>query len=159
MPGQASQRWRATRWHAASSAAVLSGLVLRKQLLSCRQTDRRVEGWRGVLAAVCSKAGVCAGEQKQILSCVSGSTSHSRGSAAAMPTMLAILGPSGAGKSTLLDVLAGRPGRRTVHGRISLQGRTVRPADLRRVCGYVLQDDVFPGAPCLMSLPSPLVHS
>jgi ABC-type multidrug transport system ATPase subunit len=60
--------------------------------------------------------------------------------------MLAILGPSGAGKSTLLDVLSGRPGRRRVQGRVSLQGRTVRPADLRRVCGYVLQDDVFQGA-------------
>ena len=60
--------------------------------------------------------------------------------------MFAIIGPSGVGKSSLLDVLAGRPGTRTVQGRIAVEGATARPANLRRLCGYVLQDDVSPGA-------------
>jgi ABC-type cobalamin/Fe3+-siderophores transport system ATPase subunit len=60
--------------------------------------------------------------------------------------MLAILGSSGAGKSTLLDVLAGRPGNRKVEGCVAVQGKRVKPGELQRFCGYVLQDDVFPGA-------------
>ncbi|EFJ49894.1 hypothetical protein VOLCADRAFT_104135 [Volvox carteri f. nagariensis] len=59
--------------------------------------------------------------------------------------MQAVMGPSGAGKTTLLDVLSGRrsgPGR---SGEVRINGRLVTPAQVRVVCGYVLQDDVLPG--------------
>ena len=99
-----------------------------------------VHSWQPTLSA--------AGTRRQILTNVSGSTRHTDDTATGAPTLLAILGPSGAGKSTLLDVLAGRPGQRTVAGRINLDGTVVPPSTLQRVCGYVLQDDVFPGEPC-----------
>ncbi|GIL42172.1 hypothetical protein Vafri_236 [Volvox africanus] len=59
--------------------------------------------------------------------------------------MQAVMGPSGAGKTTLLDVLSGRrtgPGR---SGEVRINGHVVSPAQVRAVCGYVLQDDVLPG--------------
>ena len=84
-------------------------------------------------------------------------------------TMTGILGPSGAGKSSLLDVLAGRKrsGEGCAVGRISLfldgerrrrggrdqgTGESPRegniilgPGEIRRVAGYVPQEDVLPG--------------
>ncbi|CAM9125191.1 unnamed protein product [Ectocarpus sp. 6 AP-2014] len=66
-------------------------------------------------------------------------------------TLTGILGPSGAGKSSLLDILAGRKrsgeGRASGHVSVSLDGRGRRggPADIRRVAGYVPQEDVLPG--------------
>ncbi|CAN0512605.1 unnamed protein product, partial [Ectocarpus sp. 12 AP-2014] len=66
-------------------------------------------------------------------------------------TLTGILGPSGAGKSSLLDILAGRKrsgeGRASGHVSVSLDGRGGRggPADIRRVAGYVPQEDVLPG--------------
>ena len=55
------------------------------------------------------------------------------------------------GKSTLLDVLAGRVNGRKVRGSITMSGHPTTPAMRRRLCGYVLQDDVMPGA---LSVPS-----
>lgn len=78
-------------------------------------------------------------------------------------TMTGILGPSGAGKSSLLDLLAGRKrkGEGVSSGRLSLvlesesggggRGRRVGGAAavgteaVRRVAGYVPQEDVLPG--------------
>lgn len=57
--------------------------------------------------------------------------------------MLAILGPSGAGKTTLLDVLAQRKSTGRVQGRILLNGQPVTSDALRRVSGYVQQEDVM----------------
>lgn len=69
-------------------------------------------------------------------------------------TVTGILGPSGAGKSSLLDILAGRKrsGEGSATGQISLTaagagggGRARGPAEIRRVAGYVPQEDVLPG--------------
>jgi ABC-type phosphate transport system ATPase subunit len=70
-----------------------------------------------------------------ILSGVSGRFSHSR--------VAAIMGPSGAGKSTFLNVIMGNAaatGR--VSGRIRVNGRDMRPEGLRRITGFVPQEDV-----------------
>ena len=110
-------------------------------------------GAQAICAPTAQRTPVSAGAEKRVLADVSGSagglstSQPDPASRQAASAMLAILGPSGAGKSTLLDVLAGRPGRRRVRGRVALQGRAAPPAELRRVCGYVLQDDVFPGGP------------
>lgn len=54
--------------------------------------------------------------------------------------ILAIVGPSGAGKSTLLRVISGRTSRSKFD--VSLNGQALaRPSQLRRVCGFVTQDD------------------
>lgn len=73
-------------------------------------------------------------------------------------TMTGILGPSGAGKSSLLDLLAGRKrlGEGRATGSISLAfgdcdsggggGDELRgPESVRRIGGYVSQEDVLPG--------------
>ncbi|CAG9464674.1 unnamed protein product, partial [Pedinophyceae sp. YPF-701] len=59
--------------------------------------------------------------------------------------LLAVMGPSGAGKTSLLDVLAGRRPECCVGGEITVNGRVASPSALRRVTGYVLQDDVLHG--------------
>jgi hypothetical protein len=100
--------------------------------------------WRVAKDANCRGLEHGAGVSKQILSGVSGST-RAQHASHEPSSMLAILGPSGAGKSTLLDALGGRPGNRKVVGRIAVQGIDVNPAELQQFCGYVLQDDVFPG--------------
>ncbi|CAD6267596.1 unnamed protein product [Miscanthus lutarioriparius] len=59
--------------------------------------------------------------------------------------LLAIVGPSGAGKSTLLEILAGRLSPSPQHDLLLLDGAAAHSADLRRVSGYVTQQDVpFP---------------
>lgn len=82
--------------------------------------------------------------------------------AVAASTMTGILGPSGAGKSSLIDLLAGRTRRREgrTGGYVSLVssggaeasvgggggGRgTSSVSQIRRVAGYVPQEDVLPG--------------
>lgn len=71
-------------------------------------------------------------------------------------TMTGILGPSGAGKSSLLDLLAGRKrlgeGRATGSVSLAFFGDTVGDGELRggaeavrRIGGYVSQEDVLPG--------------
>ena len=57
----------------------------------------------------------------------------------------ALLGPSGAGKTTLLDILAGRSMVGKVTGEVFVDGQRVEPAVMRRLSGYVMQDDVLPG--------------
>ena len=57
-------------------------------------------------------------------------------------TMTALMGPSGAGKSTLLDVLAGRKNSGFVTGELLYNGRE-RPADFKRIIGYVEQTDTL----------------
>lgn len=89
-----------------------------------------------------------------------------RGANATPSTITGILGPSGAGKSSLLDVLAGRKrsgeGRTTGSVSVAFDGHgdgggrqggvagAERLAEdganaIRRVCGYVSQEDVLPG--------------
>jgi hypothetical protein len=50
-----------------------------------------------------------------------------------------------------LDVLAGRVNGRKVRGSITVCGHPTTPALRRRLCGYVLQDDVMPGVVNLVS--------
>jgi len=60
--------------------------------------------------------------------------------------LFAILGPSGAGKTTLLDILAGRaPRTHTIRGDIRVNGQPIVSSQIRRLSGYVTQDDVLPG--------------
>ncbi|KAG5189322.1 P-loop containing nucleoside triphosphate hydrolase protein [Tribonema minus] len=58
----------------------------------------------------------------------------------------ACMGPSGSGKSTLLNTLALRldPGVK-VTGDLRLNGRPCSNAQLKRMSGYVMQDDLFNG--------------
>jgi ABC-type multidrug transport system fused ATPase/permease subunit len=60
------------------------------------------------------------------------------------PMVCGIMGPSGAGKTSLLDCLAGRKSVGTVTGEVRLNGCALHPHELRRLTGYVLQDDVLP---------------
>ena len=61
--------------------------------------------------------------------------------------LFAILGPSGAGKTTLLDILAGRaPRTHIIRGDIRINGQPIVSSQIRRLSGYVTQDDVLPGS-------------
>ncbi|CAK0860259.1 unnamed protein product, partial [Prorocentrum cordatum] len=62
---------------------------------------------------------------------------------------VAVMGASGSGKTTLLSVLSGRCGDRRLLGQLRLNSALVLPgqmAGLRRMFGYVPQDDVLHGA-------------
>eukprot|EP00884_Botryococcus_braunii_P009426 jgi/Botrbrau1/18485/Bobra.0072s0065.1 len=69
-----------------------------------------------------------------ILDGVTGRFSHS--------TVTAVMGPSGAGKSTLLYCLMGTSTYGRTTGRLWVNGREMRLSRLRRVMGYVPQDDI-----------------
>lgn len=57
-----------------------------------------------------------------------------------------ILGPSGSGKSTLLNTLACRlDANTTVSGNIRLNGSKYTNTELKRISGYVMQDDLLNG--------------
>jgi len=56
---------------------------------------------------------------------------------------LALLGPSGCGKSSLLSILAGEDSG-VRDGTVFLDGTALAPRSLRRVVGYVSQDDALP---------------
>ena len=57
-----------------------------------------------------------------------------------------LLGPSGSGKSTLLNTLACRLDVNTiVHGEMCLNGAPYSNAELKRMAGYVMQDDLLNG--------------
>lgn len=74
-------------------------------------------------------------ESKQILDRITGS--------AAPGQMVAIMGPSGSGKTTLLNLLAGRVSTKgQISGTVTANDQ-LRPADWRRLVGYVEQDDVL----------------
>ncbi|UJR29328.1 hypothetical protein I4U23_010540 [Adineta vaga] len=58
----------------------------------------------------------------------------------------AVMGPSGSGKSTLLNTLACRLDVNTVvEGEMRLNGAPYRNAELKRISGYVMQDDLLNG--------------
>lgn len=60
--------------------------------------------------------------------------------------IISIKGPSGSGKSTLLNTLACRLDVNTiVRGQISLNGAPYDNAELKRIAGYVMQDDFLNG--------------
>jgi ATP-binding cassette subfamily G (WHITE) protein 2 len=57
------------------------------------------------------------------------------------------IGPSGSGKSTLLNTLACRLDVNTiVHGEMRLNGAPYNNAELKRIAGYVMQDDLLNGS-------------
>lgn len=57
-----------------------------------------------------------------------------------------VTGPSGSGKSTLLNTLACRLDVNTiVEGQINLNGASYTNAELKRIAGYVMQDDLLNG--------------
>ncbi len=59
---------------------------------------------------------------------------------------LSLTGPSGSGKSTLLNTLACRLDVNTVvHGEMRLNGAPYDNAELKRIAGYVMQDDLLNG--------------
>lgn len=60
--------------------------------------------------------------------------------------MLAIMGPSGAGKTSLLDILSGYR-QIGVSGSVSVDGKRLPAGNrfMRRIAGYVRQDDILPG--------------
>ncbi|CAH8853705.1 unnamed protein product [Trichobilharzia szidati] len=58
------------------------------------------------------------------------------------PGMNAIIGPTGCGKSTLLDVLAGRKNPLKISGYILLNGQFLPSNVRRRLCGYVVQENI-----------------
>lgn len=56
----------------------------------------------------------------------------------------AIMGPSGSGKSTLLNTLACRMDKSaSVTGQIRLNGKEYTSTDLKKMSGYVMQDDLL----------------
>jgi ATP-binding cassette subfamily G (WHITE) protein 2 len=78
---------------------------------------------------------VVAGHTKVLLHGVSGSVSSG---------MVAVMGPSGSGKSTLLNALFGRLGgaAHVDQGEITFNGMTPDRGTVKRLVGYVMQDDV-----------------
>ncbi|MEW5315593.1 MAG: hypothetical protein WDW38_007010 [Sanguina aurantia] len=60
--------------------------------------------------------------------------------------LYAIMGPSGSGKTTLLNTLACRLDRNTrVTGEFRLNGQPYSIGDLKKIAGYVMQDDLLNG--------------
>ncbi|KAL4064615.1 hypothetical protein J3A83DRAFT_4273348 [Scleroderma citrinum] len=58
-------------------------------------------------------------------------------------TITAIMGASGSGKSSLLDILAHRAKKGVVGGTTLLNGRIASASEMRRVSGYVDQEDTL----------------
>jgi len=81
--------------------------------------------------------------QKRILTNISGYVGG--GLATEGASLLGLMGPSGAGKTTLLDILAGRLRHGSVEGGIFVNGLPASAATVRRLSGYVAQDDPLPG--------------
>lgn len=57
--------------------------------------------------------------------------------------LTAIMGPSGAGKTSLLQVLIGEAGAGVVKGKIMANGKEMSVKEIRKMCGFVFQDDVI----------------
>ena len=106
-------------------------------------------GGRRILRGVSGVAGPASAAVTAAPSAFAGSSTETLrggGGGGGAAGVFAILGPSGAGKTTLLDVLAGRPSPgHVVGGEIRVDGALVDGAGMRRVSGYVPQDDVLPG--------------
>ncbi|XP_065217134.1 protein scarlet-like [Planococcus citri] len=59
-------------------------------------------------------------------------------------SLVAVMGASGSGKSTLMSVLANRQSRDfKVNGDIRLNGQKIPPELMKRISGFVYQDDLF----------------
>lgn len=71
---------------------------------------------------------------KKLLNHVSGEVSS---------CLMAIMGPSGSGKTTLMNVLANRVRGVKITGEIRLDGMEVTSNLLKKVSGYVMQDDLL----------------
>ena len=136
----------------AASAAYPVEAVLNGKSLSV--SSSLSEGaWEEKAVPVAERAAAAAVVPGQELASGPAAAAAAESSAAAttMPsTVTGILGPSGAGKSSLLDILAGRKrsseGRATGHVSFTVGGSRARgPAEIRRVAGYVPQEDVLPG--------------
>ncbi|KAL0037315.1 hypothetical protein WJX79_001603 [Trebouxia sp. C0005] len=54
----------------------------------------------------------------------------------------AVMGPSGAGKTTFLNALMGTVKYGTISGQVWVNGRAMRMSRLRRIMGFVPQDDI-----------------
>ncbi|XP_059282783.1 ABC transporter G family member 10-like [Lycium ferocissimum] len=68
----------------------------------------------------------------------------------------AVAGPSGAGKTTLLDILAGNVSPSRVSGHVLVNDMPMKPANFRRISGYVTQDEaLFP----LLTVEETLMYS
>ncbi|KAG2181138.1 hypothetical protein INT43_008720 [Umbelopsis isabellina] len=74
---------------------------------------------------------------KQILKSISGYLEPGK--------LLAIMGPSGAGKSSLLDILARKPKRGVISGRILINGEVPTRKQFKRISSYVDQEDTLIG--------------
>eukprot|EP01012_Entosiphon_sulcatum_P063488 TRINITY_DN90_c0_g2_i1.p1 TRINITY_DN90_c0_g2~~TRINITY_DN90_c0_g2_i1.p1 ORF type:complete len:610 (-),score=93.72 TRINITY_DN90_c0_g2_i1:132-1961(-) len=57
--------------------------------------------------------------------------------------LLAIMGPSGSGKTTLLNVLARRDNTIRTEGGATINGNAYSSAELKKLSGYVMQDDLL----------------
>lgn len=57
-------------------------------------------------------------------------------------SMVAVMGPSGCGKSTFMNVLCGRATYGTMTGEVTVNGEKGKIQDLKRVTGFVPQDDI-----------------
>ncbi|GMH44385.1 hypothetical protein BSKO_12319 [Bryopsis sp. KO-2023] len=100
--------------------------------------------WTNICCKVWSTLGT---RETTILQNISGVAGPSPFGDASIPRsmLFAIMGPSGAGKTTLMDILAGRKRDSGVQADIRLNGSPVAAGTLRKLSGYVLQEDVLPG--------------
>ena len=60
--------------------------------------------------------------------------------------ILGIIGGSGSGKTTLLDILACKTKKGIVRGEIYINDRVVSRRELKKLCGFVEQDDILMGS-------------
>ena len=72
---------------------------------------------------------------KPILKCLTGVFSPGK--------MTAIMGASGAGKTTLLKAIAGEAAEGVLTGDVRVNGHAATTDDLRRISGFVFQDDLL----------------
>ncbi|CAI2349457.1 unnamed protein product [Caenorhabditis sp. 36 PRJEB53466] len=122
-----SERFRNPKSSATTSAATESG-QMRAKANAKKLTFHNIEA-----VAVKKK-----GDRQEILKKISGT---------ARPGELTfIMGSSGAGKTTLLNILTGRNLKNIeTKGEVVVNGREMRPVEMKKLSAYVQQDDVFIG--------------
>ncbi|KAM3572725.1 hypothetical protein VYU27_005304 [Nannochloropsis oceanica] len=94
--------------------------------------------WRGVSLSIPLKGKNNKGKTKEILKNISGTAPAGH--------VTAIMGPTGSGKSSLLNALAGRVSfikGAKLEGELLVNGAPVAYGVVRRLCAYVVQDDVL----------------
>eukprot|EP00210_Caulerpa_lentillifera_P005025 g4799.t1 len=121
--------------HTKESTIEAQPLTLNWQDVTCVVSTSLLRGYRTILKNIHGVAGPS-------LSQLSPSKSQKPNS-----MFFAIMGPSGAGKTTLIDILAGRKRDIGVSGDIRINGESTTARLIRRLSGYVLQDNVLPGTP------------